>query len=275
MEKPASVPIYDSSLNRHPAIDEFRELFRYWYLVVQMVRRDIVTRYKRSFLGVAWTMLAPLGTTVIMSIVFSQVFGQGGGYAGYVLSGLVPWVFFSQSTAGCMGGLLWGGSLLKRIYVPRTVFAISSIGTGLVNLVFAMVPLVLVMLASGVKIRATILLLPIPVLFLAMFTLGIGLLFSSIVLVFADVNEMYPILLTAWMYLSPIIYKVDKLPPQYLWFIRLNPLFYLISLFRAPIYDGRIPSLQEFALSGGISLVTLIIGWLVFTFRADEFAYRA
>jgi len=274
MEKPEPLPVYDSARHSHPAIDEFLQLFEYRFLVVQMVRRDIVTRYKRSVLGIAWTMLAPLGTTVIMAIVFSQVFGQGGGYAAYVLSGLVPWAFFSQSTSGSMGGLLWGGNLLKRIYVPRTVFAVSSIGTGLVNLVFALVPLIFVMVMSGIKIKLTALLLPIPVLFLAMFTLGIGLLFSSIVLIFPDVNEMYPILLTAWMYLSPIIYKVDKLPPQYLWIIRLNPMFYLITLFRIPIYDGRVPSLHEFAVAGIIGLVTLIIGWLVFTQRADEYAYR-
>ena len=140
MTDTTSFPIYDSSERKSPALDEFRELWRYRNLVYQLVRRDIVTRYKRSVLGIAWTMLNPLGMTIVLSIVFSQVFGAGEGYAVYVLSGLIPWTFFAQTTNACMAGLVWGGSLLKRIYIPRTVFAISAIGTGLVNLLLSMVP---------------------------------------------------------------------------------------------------------------------------------------
>ncbi len=266
--------VYDSARRGSPPVEELRELLRYRNLVQQMVRRDIVTRYKRSFLGVAWTMLNPLGTTLILTIVFSQVFVVGNGYAGYVLSGLMAWNFFAQTTNAAMVSLVWGGGLLKRIYLPRTIFAISGVGTGLVNLLLSLAPLILILLITGVPIKATALLLPIPILFLTMFSLGIGLLISAFAIYFADVAEMYQIILTAWMYLSPVIYTEEMLPPSYMWVVKINPMYYLIRLFRAPIYEGRVPELNHWLVCGAISLGALLIGWVFFSYKADEFAYR-
>jgi ABC-type polysaccharide/polyol phosphate export permease len=267
-------PVYDSARRGLPAVEELRELLRYRNLLWQMVRRDVVTRYKRSFLGIAWTMLNPLGTTLVLTIVFSQVFGVGGSYAAYVLSGLMPWTFFAQTTNACIVGLLWGGSLLNRIFIPRTVFAVSAIGTGLVNLALSLLPLLIVMIASGVPLKSTALLLPIPILFLAMFSLGVGLLLSALAIYFADIAEMYQIVLTAWFYLSPVIYLEELLPQKLLWIVHLNPMYYLINFFRAFIYDGRIPTAAEFLVAGGIAAITLLIGWVFFSQKADEFAYR-
>lgn len=248
---------------------------RYQHLIVQMVRRDILTRYKRSVIGIGWTMLNPLGTMLVLTIAFSYAFGATQGYAAYVLSGLMAWNFYAQTTNAATLHLVWGGSLLKRIYVPRTVFAISAIGTGLVNLMFSIVPLVIVMLATGVPITPRALFFPVPVVFLTMFALGMGLLISTIAVYFADVAEMYQIVLTAWMYLSPVIWPEEILKSTYLiWIKRLNPLYHLIRLFRAPIYEGRIPEWSEILLSGGIALAVLLLGWFIFTKKADEFAYR-
>lgn len=269
-----STIVYNSSRSGHPAIEELRELFRYRNLVVQTIRRNLVVRYKRSVLGIAWTMLNPLGTTLILTFVFSNIFGGVSSYAPYVLSGLICWTFFSQGTSDSMSNLIWGEGLLRRIYIPRTVFAISAIGTGLINIAFGLVPLFLVLLLSGLIPNASIFLLPIPTLFLAMFTLGIGLLLSTVAIYFADIAQMYGIALTAWMYLSPVIYKIDMLPEQYVWIIKLNPMYYLIMLFRAPIYYGQVPTLDEFLIAGLIAFATLLAGWLVFTNKADEFAYH-
>ena len=274
MRTSSSIPIYDSKRRGSPALEEFKELIKYRNLVAQTVRRNILVRYKRSILGIAWTMLNPLGTTIILAIVFSKVFGSTASYAAYVLSGLICWSFFAQTTSDAMAQLIWGGGLIKRIYVPRTVFAVSSIGTGLVNLSLALVPLILVLIATGVPIRPSILLLPIPILFLCMFSLGLGLVLSSIAVQFVDVTEMYQILLTAWMYLSPVIYTIDMLPEEFLWLVKLNPMFHIINLFRDPIYYGKVPELSDILLTGGIAFVTLIIGWFLFAQKADEFAYR-
>ncbi len=267
-------PIYDSEMRRKPEINEVRELARYWHLVIQLTRRDIVTRYKRSFLGIAWTMLNPLGTTVILAFVFSQVFGARGPYAVYVLSGLLPWTFFAQSTSACMVGLIAGGSLIRKIYLPRTVFSISAILTALINLGLSLVPLLIVMLLYGLSPQPSLLFLPLSTLCLAMFALGIGLILSSIAIYFPDVREMYQIILTAWLYLSPVIYTEDFLPPKYVWVVHLNPMYYLIKIFRTPIYDGIIPAPQEIFLSLAIALLTLMLGWILFTRKAEEFAYR-
>jgi ABC-type polysaccharide/polyol phosphate export permease len=171
--------------------------------------------------------------------------------------------------------LVWGEGLLKRIYIPRTVFSVSSAGTGLVNLTLALVPLVLVMLVTGVPIRPSILYLPVAVLFLACFALGLGLLISTIAVYFADVADMYAIVLTAWLYLSPVIYPPEILPPAIQpWIEILNPMYSLIQNFRIPIYDGVLPPAPMILAAAAIGFFTLVLGWFVFTARADEFAYR-
>lgn len=276
MDKAAQVPVYDSSRQGSAALEELRAIINYRYLVVQFVRRDILTRYKRSVLGVAWSMLNPLGTMLILTIVFSQAFGGSQeGYAAYVLSGLIAWNFFAQSSNAATLHLVWGGSLLKKIYIPRTSFAVSATGTGLINILFSLIPLLIVMLLTGVPIRWTIILLPIPILFLAMFALGVGLLISTMAIFYADIAEMFQIALTAWMYLSPVIYSPEILPEAYrFWITRLNPMFYLIELFRMPIYYGKVPDLSLVLIAGGISIVTLFVGWIYFTGKSDEFAYR-
>lgn len=111
-------PYYDSAEQRVPALEELREVRRYKYLLLQLTRRDILARYKRSVLGVAWTMLNPLGMMLVMTIVFSQLFKSVESYPAYVLGGLIAWNFFSQGTNAAMVGVVWGGNLIQRIYVP-------------------------------------------------------------------------------------------------------------------------------------------------------------
>ena len=268
-------PTYDSAAHISPALEEFREVHRYRYLVGQLIRRDILSRYKRSVLGVAWTMLNPLGMMIILSIVFSQLFQMIESYPAYLLSGLIAWNFFSQGTNAAMSGLVWGGSLLHRIYIPRTVFGISAIGTALVNLLIALVPLVAVMLFTHAKIHISILFMPVSILILCGFALGFGLILSTLAVYFPDVSEMYQIVLTAWMYLTPIIYPEEIIPAVLLPIIqKANPMYSLITLFRLPIYDGRFPTLAEILPALLWSAGTLVIGWIFFNSKSDEFAYR-
>ena len=140
---------YDSQKRRSPALEELWDIFHYRDLVFQLVRRDIVARYKRSLLGIAWTMLQPLGMMLVLTLVFSQLFNQIDGYAAYVLGGLMPWIFFSQTTAAAIQQSVWGGALTRRIYVPYTAFPAASIGTGLVNFVLSLIPLFAMMLIVG------------------------------------------------------------------------------------------------------------------------------
>jgi ABC-type polysaccharide/polyol phosphate export permease len=211
---------------------------------------------------------------IIMSIVFSEVFNMGGTYPAYIITNLIAWNFFSQTTSASLNSMLWGSTLFQRIYLPRTSFVISTIGTGLVNTLLALGPLVAIFLITRVPITATIFLLPISLFLLAAFSLGVGLIISTFVAFFPDINEIYPILLTAWMYLTPII-----LPEEILakildgWLLRINPLYPVIRVFRMVIFDGRVPSWVEWGLASGVALATLLIGWLFFTNKSKSFAY--
>lgn len=268
-------PFYDSSSHTFKPIEELRQVFAYRYLILQLLRRDIVTRYKRSVLGIAWTMINPLGTMIILTIAFSKVFGQTESYPAYVLSGLLAWNFFSQTTTACMVNLIWGGGLLHRIYMPRTSFALSAIGTGLVNQTLSLVPMLLVLLFTHMKISWALLFLPVPMLLLAGFALGFGLLISTIAVYFPDVSEMYQIMLSAWFYLTPVIYPENMLPSMTQKIIQwVNPMYGLIKMFRAPIYQGIIPPFSE--LAPVILMVVLVLGagWILFSLKSEEFAYR-
>jgi len=208
-------------------------------------------------------------------VVFSQVFHSVAGYPAYVLSGLVAWNFFAQATSAAMHQMMWGGSLFQRIYLPRSSFVVSAIVTGFVNLVLSLAPLLLIMLLVGLPIRASLIFLPIAMLLLAAFALGIGLLFSAWTIYFPDMAEMYQVALIAWMYLTPVLYPVAIIPETYrFWFFHLNPMYYLIEIFRRPVYEGMLPSWPLLAAGAGIALVTLAAGWIVFSLRADEFTYR-
>ena len=267
--------IYDSAQHIYPALEELRNLFEYRFLILQLIQRDILTRYKRSFLGIAWTMLNPLGTMLVLSIVFSQLFAvRTPAYPFYLLSGLMAWNFFAQSTTAAMQIIVWGSGLLHKIYVPRSIFTLSAICTAMVNLVLAIVPLLLVSLILKFPLGWAILFLPVPMLLLAFFAFGIGLLLSTLAVYFPDVSEMYQIVLMAWMYITPVIYPANIIPVNIQPLIRMNPMYYLLNLYRLPLYDGRLPVWGEIWPAVVWAVGMMIFGWFVFTSKSDEFAYR-
>jgi ABC-type polysaccharide/polyol phosphate export permease len=272
----SSPPItYDSARRGPVALEELRGIFQYRDLIFQLVRRDIVARYKRSVLGVAWTMVQPLGMMVILTVVFSQLFHLVQGYPVYILSGLIGWTFFSQTTNAAIHQMVWGGQLLRRIYLPRTAFAVSAIGTGLVNIVLSLIPLALIMLVIGVPVGWSVLLLPFSLMMLAAFSLGIALLLSSAAVYFPDVAEMYQVVLVGWMYLTPIIYPKEILPEPYrFWLLNLNPMYHLLETFRMPLYYGTLPDWPTLVIAAGLAAGTLAAGWLLFSRNADGITYH-
>lgn len=267
--------VYDSSNRPHPLVEELIALFKYKELIIQFVSRSIKTRYKRSMLGVVWTMLNPLLTMVVLTLVFSSVFRFSiENYPVYVLSGLVIWGFFSSTTSAAMGEMIWSGSLLSRIYVPKSVFAVSAIGTGLVNLLFSLVPLLVISLAVGIRFRTAVLVLPLAILLLAAFALGVGLLLATTAVYFADMLPVYEVILTIWMYATPIIYPIDAVPSQFAWILKLNPLYYLVEVFRMPLFNGVIPDARVWLIAFASAVVVLMLGGLIFTAKSSEYAYR-
>jgi ABC-type polysaccharide/polyol phosphate export permease len=267
---------YDSEKRKSPALEELLDIWQFKDLIFQLIRRDIVARYKRSVLGIAWTMLQPLGMMIVFTVVFSHLFSRVEGYAAYLLSGLIAWTFFAQTTTAAIFQSVWGGTLIRRIYIPHTAFSVASIGTGVVNLTLSLVPLFLILLILHRPITWAILFLPIAMLSLTAFALGVGLLLSSVAVRFPDISEMYQIIIQAWMYLTPIMYPSSILPDTYRrWLLYFNPMYYQILMFRVPIYDGVLPSLPLITIGVGVAILTLVIGWIYFSYEADKFAYRA
>lgn len=266
---------YDSKKRKHPAIEELVDVIQYRDMVFQFVRRDIVARYKRSVLGVFWTMLQPLGMMIVMTIVFSTLFIRVEGYAAYLLSGLITWIFFAQTTSAALQLMESSSTLSRKIYVPHTAFPISSTLTGVINLSISMVPLFVITFIVKSKITWAIFFIPISILVVSMFTLGITLILSTFAVNFPDIKEMYRVILQGWMYLTPIIYPETIVPESYrFWIFHLNPMYYMVRLFRDPVYDGNIPEMNIIISGIVIAMITLIAGWVYFSKQSDTFAYQ-
>jgi len=266
---------FDSSRRPAPVVEESLALIKYRELVRQFVSRSIKTRYKRSVLGVFWTLLNPLLTMIVLTIIFSQVFRFSvENYPVYVLCGLVVWNFYSNATTGAMSDMLWSGNLLGRIYVPKSVFAVSAIGTGLINLLISLIPVFLIALILKVQITPAIFVMPFSILLLAIFSLGFGLTLSTAAVFFGDMEPVYNVLLMIWFYATPIIYPVDVIPEQFHWLIRFNPLYYFLTIFRDPLYNGTIPEPVFWIVSSVLAFGMLAVGAYIFTSRSNEYAYR-
>jgi ABC-type polysaccharide/polyol phosphate export permease len=274
---PAALVEYDSAARRPPMLEELIELVRYRDLVVQLVWNSLKSRYTRSVLGVAWTLLNPLLTMSLMSLVFARVFhGDVEHYPIYVLSGLLVWSFFSQSIPAAMHNLVWSGSnLLRRVYLPRTLFTVVTVGAALANMLLGLVPLLVIFAFSGQRPTWALLFVPVAVALIGTFVLGAALFFSTIAVFFTDMIEIFQAAVTALFYLTPVIFPPTILPERYRFLVELNPLTSLIEIFRAPIHRGCLPDPRTLFLASLLALSSLLLGWWTFTRKADALVYRA
>ncbi len=266
---------YDSASVQNLAIAELKETWRYRDLLRLLVTSSIKTRYKRSTLGVFWTLLNPLLNTLVLTLAFSQLFRFAiENFPVYLLCGFIYWNFFTFVTKEGMSKLVWGSNLLKRIYIPRTIFALSVLGNGLINLLLSVIPLLVIMLILQHPFRWSLLFLPYSLLVVALFTLGVTLFMSTLAVFFADVVEIYNVLLSALYFTIPLIYPLDILPERFQALVRLNPLYMMLEMIRMPIYFGTVPPFALVASATGVAVGMLLLGWVVFTKRVNELAYR-
>lgn len=274
---PAGMFVYDSSTaERRPLWSGLLEVVRYKDLLRLLIATNVKSRYKRSLLGVGWSLLSPLLTMIVMSIAFSAIFRFSvPNYPVYVLAGLVFFGFFQESTTQSMRSLVWGSALLKKVYVPAATYPLSSVGTALVNLTMSLMPLLLIMLVFGQRLSWSLLFLPVAMVLLAGFSLGIGLIMSTIAVRYTDVIEMWGVLVRALFYLTPVMYPEDILPERFVWMVRANPLYHLLACWRDPIYAGILPSAESLAVSCASALVAVVAGWWIFVRNQHEFALRA
>jgi len=267
-------PFYDSSQRRARWIEEAVFLWRYRGLVHELVIRDIKVRYKRSVLGMIWTMLAPLLNMIALTLVFSAILKTAiDNYPVYFMAGQIFWSFFAQTTTAAASQSQSSNDMAKRTFIPRSVFVAAVVGGGLVNLALSLVPLILIIAATGFPLHATWIFLPVSILITTIFSAGASLILFTITSRFSDVREMYTVLVQTWFFLTPIVYHPSIVPLRFRVALWLNPMYYLVQVFRKPIYDGTIPAASLVLVSLALSAVVLVSGWVYFCRRTDRMAY--
>lgn len=251
-----------------------RTLFHYRDLIWTLVARDLKVRYRRSVLGLFWSMLQPLLTMAVLAIVFSSLFRFDiRNYPVYALAGLLFWNFFQQSIVVSMNSLRSHAYILEKLPVPMIVFPIATVISGVVNLVIAFVPVLGLLLITGHRIGPSLFFLPIAVLIAATFTLGAGLLLAPLAVFFTDVVEMITVVLTLLFYLTPVIYPKDIVPPRFEALVHYNPVRSILEVFRDPIYFGKIPPMTHLTFSAALALVALVVGLISFKRSADRIPF--
>jgi ABC-2 type transport system permease protein len=250
------------------------EPFRYRDLIWELVVRQLKVRYRRSSIGFLWTMLQPLCWMLVLTVVFSNLFRFSiANYPVYALSGVLFWGFFSQSITTSMNSLRQNAKLLTKVPTPSIVFPISAVVSGVVNMAFSLVPLFLMLLFTDHPVGPSLLFVPVALLIAALFALGAGLILSPLAVFFADVIELVGVLLTLAMYLTPIFYPMSILPDRFRWFVRFNPIRSVLEVFRDPIYYGKIPPASHLAVAIAATMITLLIGIVVFKKSSDRIPF--
>lgn len=261
--------VYDSAQARPPVLTEFRNLWTYRGLLRLLVVRDITVRYKRSLLGVWWTLLNPLLTAGVLWLVFSQLlrFELPGDepYIVYVLSGLLVITFFQQGVVQVGNSIVGSASVLSKVYVPAEVFSLAAASAAAVNFLLSLVPLLVIQLVVGQGIPWTVLLVPIPALALLGLAAGVGLIVASAAVHFYDVIDLTGVVVQLIAYLTPGFYPIGIVPESYRPLLMLNPLYHYLLVFRGFVYGGEFAPLLSFAVMGVTSLAALALGVWVFS----------
>lgn len=254
---------------------------KYSFLLKQLVSRDFKVKYKRSVLGILWSLLYPLLTMFILAIIFTNFFGMskaGINYKVYLLIGLVYFNYFSEASNLAMSSVVGNFGLINKVYIPKYIFPLSKCLFVGINFLLSLIPLYMIVLFTGsgterCKLTPLHLLLPYSFLCLFMFTLGMGLILSAVSVFLRDMFYIYGIMITLWMYLTPILYDPSMLNPWVQQILKLNPMYHFINFARMIILYSTMPSMESFLASAASGLITLLIGVLVFKKTQDKFIY--
>ena len=243
-------------------LDNFK---KYSFLLKQLVARDFKVKYKRSVLGVLWSLLYPVLMMAVMAVVFSNVFKfsvPGVNYLVYLMTGLTFFNYYNEASNLAMSSVVGNFSLLNKIYIPKYIFPLSKCLFVGINFLLTLIPLYAVILLSGsgeTKCHITVihLLLPYSFLCLLIFTIGISFILSTISVFLRDMFYIYGIVLTILSYFTPI----------------MNPLYHYITFARTIILYDQVPSLRSFVICGASCLIVFIAGVIIFKKNQDKFIY--
>lgn len=251
-----------------------KTLVKYQDLIKELVMRDLKLKYRRSVLGYVWSVLNPLLIMIVLTIVFTKMLGKGiENYPVYLLSGRLMYDFLKTSTTNAMKSVTGNASLLRKVYVPKYIFTLAKVTSCMVDMVFSLGALMIVMLATGAEFHWHLLLTPLVIIQIYLFCCGLGFFLAQLNVFFRDIQHIYSAVLTAWLYLTPIMYKVEFLSAKWLQILvkGFNPLYYYVAQFRDLVYYGQIPGPRIFWGGWLIALGMLAFGVWSFQRSKDKF----
>ena len=250
-----------------------KEFWQYKDLLKLLVSRNIKLKYRRSVLGYLWSVLNPLLIMIVMTAVFSTMFKRNiENFPVYLFCGQLLFNFMNTSTHQAIFSITGNAALLKKTYVPKYIFPVSKITSGMVDLVFSLGALVIVMLATGASFSWYNLLFPFVILQLYVFCIGLGLFLAQANVFFRDTQFIYNAVTTAWTYLTPIFYPIESLPEWLVWGVKhFNPMYFYVGQFRDLVYYGRLPGPMIVLAGCATALVMLVIGIWSFNRSQDRF----
>lgn len=253
-----------------------KEIMNYKDMIHSMVKRELRGRYQKSVLGFLWSFISPLCQIAVFTIVFTYVFPNNiPNYYIYLMTGMIPWQFFSDSISQGASSVVQNSSLATKIYFPREVLPVSCVTAKFVNLLLSMIVVFGFILFSQVGFSPLILLLPYAFLVIYAIALGFSLLFSAITVYLRDLEYVVNVILMAWIWATPIMYAPETLVEQYSWFaplLRINPMTSVMYLFRDILYYHRMPDQIDIWLPFAWSVVLMVVGELIFKRLEGNFA---
>ena len=245
---------------------------RYRFLIQQLVSRDFKTKYKRSVLGIVWSFLNPLLTMLVQYVVFSTIFKSDiPNFPVYLLTGIVLFNFFSEACSMGITSILGNASLITKVYVPKYIYPVTRVLSSGINMLFSLVPLLLMIFLTKTALTPAILLLPFALACLICFCTGMVLVLSAAMVFFRDTQFLWNVLSMIWMYATPIFYPESIIPARFLTIYKLNPLYHFIRFARTVIMDGVSPEPKAYLICFVFAVGSLIIGGLIFRKAQDKF----
>ena len=246
---------------------------QYQFVFTELVKRDFKAKYKRSFLGILWSMLAPLFTLLILNFVFGTFFGRTQEYFTiYLFSGWLIFQYYNDATNGAMSSLIANASIFSKVKVPKYMFLFSRVASSSINFFLTLIIYFVFVIAYGLPITWKFITLLYPVVCMFILILGVGLILSALFVFFKDVQYLYGVFTTALMYATPIFYTPDILGDK-AWIFAFNPLYYYATYFRSVVIDGVIPELWFHGVMLGVSLLLFAIGCWMYKKYNYKFLY--
>ena len=247
-------------------------LLKYQWLLRELIMRDLKIKYRRSILGYLWSILNPLMLMGVLTIVFSTMFRFDiPNYPVYLLTGQLLFGFFSEATNMAMTSILCGASLIKKVYLPKYIFPVSRVLSSFTTMLFSLVALVIVMVVTNAEFHITAILLPVVLFYLLIFSIGMSLILSVMVVFFRDIQYLYGVFLTALNYLTPIFYPASMLPSWLKELMVLNPMYNFIEIFRKIMLYGQWPTFEEHLICMVFAFGGLMLGIYVFKNNQKDF----